>query len=73
MELSQRQKRILRAVVAEYIDSAEPVGSRTVQQRAALTCSPATIRNELAELTKEGYLEQPHTSAGSSPVRASPV
>ncbi len=67
MELSQRQKKILRAVVEEYIDSAEPVGSRTVQQRAALTCSPATIRNELAELTREGYLDQPHTSAGRVP------
>ena len=67
MELSQRQKRILRAVVEEYIDSAEPVGSRTVRERAGLECSPATIRNELAELDREGYLEQPHTSAGRIP------
>ncbi len=51
----------------EYIGTAEPVGSRTVQQRAGLTCSAATIRNELASLCNEGYLEQPHTSAGRVP------
>lgn len=67
MELSQRKKRILRAVVEEYIDSAEPVGSKTVQVKASLECSPATIRNELVELTRDGYLEQPHTSAGRVP------
>ncbi len=67
MELSERRKRILRAVVEEYIESAEPVGSKTVLSRAGLTCSSATIRNELVALDKEGYLEQPHTSAGRIP------
>ncbi len=67
MELTERKKKILRAVVEEYINTAEPVGSKTVQQRAALDCSPATIRNELVALDKEGYLEQPHTSAGRVP------
>ncbi len=51
----------------EYIESAEPVGSRTVLQRSGLDCSPATVRNELADLDREGYLEQPHTSAGRVP------
>ena len=67
MELSQRRKKILRAVVEEYIDSAEPVGSKTVLSRTGLDCSSATIRNELVALDKEGYLEQPHTSAGRVP------
>lgn len=67
MEISDRKKRILRTVVEEYIDSAEPVGSKTVQQKAELACSSATIRNELAALTEQGYLEQPHTSAGRVP------
>ena len=64
MELSERKKKILTAVVEEYIRTAEPVGSKTVAQTAELSCSSATIRNELAELTSMGYLEQPHTSAG---------
>lgn len=51
----------------EYIDTAEPVGSKTVQARAGLDCSSATIRNELMALDREGYLEQPHTSAGRIP------
>ena len=67
MELSERKKKILTAVVEEYIRAAEPVGSKTVAQTAGLTCSSATIRNELAELTAMGYLEQPHTSAGRVP------
>jgi len=67
MALSDRKKIILSAVVEEYIETAEPVGSKTVQQRAQLTCSSATIRNELAALEQEGYLEQPHTSAGRIP------
>ena len=67
MEMSQRRRRILRAVVEEYIDTAEPVGSRTVLSRTGLTCSSATVRNELVALDREGYLEQPHTSAGRVP------
>ena len=67
MALSDRKKKILAAVVEEYIRTAEPVGSKTVAQTANLSCSSATIRNELAELAGMGYLEQPHTSAGRVP------
>ena len=67
MALSDRKKKILAAVVEEYIRAAEPVGSKTVAQTAKLSCSSATIRNELAELAGMGYLEQPHTSAGRVP------
>ena len=67
MEISARKKRILAAVVDEYIASAEPVGSKFLAERAGLNVSSATIRNELAELTSLGYLEQPHTSAGRIP------
>ena len=67
MALSERKKKILAAVVEEYIRTAEPVGSKTVAQTAQLGCSSATIRNELAELASMGYLEQPHTSAGRVP------
>ena len=59
MEISQRKKKILAAVVDEYIRTAEPVGSKTIAQIAGLGCSSATIRNELSELTALGYLEQP--------------
>ena len=67
MELSDRKKKILAAVVDEYIATAEPVGSKTVVEKAGLSFSSATIRNELAELTSMGFLEQPHTSAGRVP------
>lgn len=67
MELSERKKRILAAVVDEYIATAEPVGSKLIAQKSGLELSSATIRNELAELTSMGYLEQPHTSAGRIP------
>ncbi len=65
--ISDRKKKILAAVVDEYIRTAEPVGSKAIAQTAHLGCSPATIRNELAELVNMGYLEQPHTSAGRVP------
>ena len=67
MVISERKKKILAAVVEEYIHSAEPVGSKTIAATAGLGCSSATIRNELAELVSLGYLEQPHTSAGRVP------
>ena len=67
MHISERKKKILRAVIEEYIETAEPVGSKTIQRKAGLDCSPATIRNELADLCSNGYLEQPHTSAGRVP------
>ncbi|MCD7769762.1 MAG: heat-inducible transcriptional repressor HrcA [Oscillospiraceae bacterium] len=65
MELSQRKKKILTTVVESYIATAEPVGSKALAE--VIGCSSATIRNEMAELTSMGYLEQPHTSAGRVP------
>ena len=65
MELSERKKQILKAVVEHYIDSAEPVGSKLLAHE--LGVSSATVRNEFAELCDLGYLEQPHTSAGRVP------
>ena len=70
MSISERKKKILGALVEEYIRTAEPVGSKVIAGIAELGCSPATIRNELAELTGMGYLEQPHTSAGRIPTPA---
>ncbi len=67
MELTERKKRILRAIIDEYVATAEPVGSKAIVQKAELGLSSATIRNEMAELEDEGYLEQPHTSAGRVP------
>jgi len=67
MALSERKKKILAAVVDEYVRTAEPVGSKAIAATAGLGCSSATIRNELAELVSLGYLEQPHTSAGRIP------
>ena len=67
MELTQRKKQILRAIVDAYITTAEPVGSKAVAQFAQISLSSATIRNEMADLTEMGYLEQPHTSAGRIP------
>ena len=67
MELSERKKQILRAVVENYIQTAEPVGSKAIVVSAGLKVSSATIRNEMAELETLGYLEQPHTSAGRIP------
>jgi heat-inducible transcriptional repressor len=67
MELSPRKKDILRAVIELYVQNAEPVGSKAVAQWAKLDVSPATIRNDMADLEEKGYLEQPHTSAGRIP------
>lgn len=67
MGLSERKKKILRAVVESYVQTAEPVGSKAILELADLNVSSATIRNELADLTEQGYLEQPHTSAGRIP------
>ena len=67
MALSERKKKILRAVVESYVQTAEPVGSKAILELADLNVSSATIRNELADLTEQGYLEQPHTSAGRIP------
>ena len=67
MELSDRKKQILKLVVEDYVDSAEPVGSKVIAQQMGGSVSSATIRNELADLVEQGYLEQPHTSAGRIP------
>lgn len=67
MDLTDRQKRLLRAVIEKYIENAEPVGSETIEKEASLGVSPATIRNEMVKLTALGYLRQPHTSAGRNP------
>lgn len=70
MELTDRKKQILRAIVDSYIRTAEPVGSKTISQMPGMDFSPATIRNEMADLTNMGLLEQPHTSAGRVPSAA---
>jgi len=64
-ELDKRKKKILQAIIEEYIDTAEPVSSKNLVEE--LNCSSATIRNEMAELEKIGFLEKPHTSAGRVP------
>lgn len=65
--LTDRQRMILNAIVDDYIRSAEPVGSRSISKRGDVGFSPATIRNEMADLEELGFLEQPHTSAGRIP------
>ena len=65
--LTARQTQILKALVEEYIETAEPVGSETLDKKYNLGVSSATIRNEMVELTKSGFLRQPHTSAGRIP------
>ncbi|MDA8205630.1 MAG: heat-inducible transcriptional repressor HrcA [Thermaerobacter sp.] len=62
-----RKRRVLEALVDDYVATAEPVGSRTLARKSGLGVSPATIRNEMADLEELGYLEQPHTSAGRIP------
>ena len=70
MELTERKKKVLRSVVDLYIRTAEPVGSKAITELPDMKYSSATIRNEMAELTTLGYLEQPHTSAGRIPSAA---
>ena len=70
MELSDRKKKILRAIVDIYVSTAEPVGSKAIAALPDMNFSSATIRNEMAELTQMGLLEQPHTSAGRVPSAA---
>ncbi len=65
--MDQRKKKILQALVNSYIESAEPVGSRTIAKKYDLGLSSATIRNELADLEDMGYIEQIHTSSGRKP------
>ena len=70
MELTDRKKKVLRSVVDLYIRTAEPVGSKAITALPDMKFSSATIRNEMADLTSMGYLEQPHTSAGRIPSAA---
>ena len=70
MELTDRKKKVLRSVVELYIQTAEPVGSKAITELPDMNYSSATIRNEMADLTEMGYLEQPHTSAGRVPAAA---
>lgn len=67
MELDDRKKHILKILINDYIKTAEPIGSRTIAKKYGIGISPATIRNEMADLEDMGYLEQPHTSAGRIP------
>jgi len=66
-DLTQRQVEILRSLIEEYINTAEAVGSETLEKKYNLSASPATIRNEMVRLTELGYLKKPHTSAGRVP------
>ena len=70
MEMTDRQKKVLRSIVDLYIRTAEPVGSKAIAALPDMQYSSATIRNEMAELTTMGYLDQPHTSAGRVPSAA---
>lgn len=66
-DLTQRQVLILKNLIEEYIETAEPVGSETLEKKHNLSASPATIRNEMVHLEELGYLRKPHTSAGRIP------
>ena len=65
--LTARQTQILKCIIDEYIETAEAVGSEALEKKYSLGVSPATIRNEMASLTKLGFLRQLHTSAGRVP------
>lgn len=67
MELDERKKKILLSIIKTYLETGEPVGSRTISKIPGLTLSSATIRNEMADLVEMGYILQPHTSAGRIP------
>jgi heat-inducible transcriptional repressor len=67
MDIGERQKLILALVIRDYIENAQPIGSKTLVDRYGLTISSATVRNEMAALTEAGFLRQPHTSAGREP------
>ncbi|MBQ8167649.1 MAG: heat-inducible transcription repressor HrcA [Lachnospiraceae bacterium] len=67
MELDERKKKILKAVIANYLETGEPVGSRTISKYTDLDLSSATIRNEMADLEELGYIYSPHPSAGRVP------
>src|SRR5215216_1766767 len=66
-ELNERERRVLEAVIQSFVETAEPVGSRTVARRFGLGISAATVRNTMSDLEEKGYLYHPHTSAGRVP------
>src|SRR3954454_21022131 len=66
-DLSERERRVLEAVIQSYVETAEPAGSRTISRRFGLGVSPATVRNTMSDLEEKGYLYHPHTSAGRVP------
>ena len=67
LELDERKTKILNTMIKHYLDTAEPVGSRTISKILDLQLSSATIRNEMSDLEEMGYIIQPHTSAGRIP------
>lgn len=67
MELDERKRKILQAIIRNYLETGEPVGSRTISKYSDLKLSSATIRNEMSDLEEMGYIIQPHTSAGRIP------
>ena len=67
MQLDERKYRILQAIIKNYLETGEPVGSRTISKYSDLKLSSATIRNEMSDLEEMGYIIQPHTSAGRIP------
>lgn len=67
MQLDERKTKILQAIIRNYLETGEPVGSRTISKYTDLNLSSATIRNEMADLEELGYIVQPHTSAGRIP------
>ncbi|MDO4326663.1 MAG: heat-inducible transcriptional repressor HrcA [bacterium] len=67
LELDERKIKILKAIIQNYLETGEPVGSRTISKGSGLQLSPATIRNEMSDLEEMGYIVQPHTSAGRIP------
>src|SRR6266540_1449077 len=66
-ELAERQKTLLLLIIRDYIETAQPIGSKRLAEHYHINLSSATVRNELAALTEMGYLRQPHTSAGRVP------
>ena len=66
-KLDERKMKILHAIIRNYLETGEPVGSRTISKYTDLNLSSATIRNEMADLEELGYIIQPHTSAGRIP------
>ena len=66
-ELDERKRKILKAIIQTYLDTGEPVGSRTISKYTDLNLSSARIRNEMSDLEELGYILQPHTSAGRIP------